>query len=218
MKKRTWKWKPDDPRYKKKTWFCSIPECFKKHYAKGFCRNHYDLNRRNGTPIKLRDIPKPECSVDGCENLATSLTSGLCLFHQGRQRLGIPLDRPKGVKGSLNCNWNGGVSQYPNHYKMKKVRLKILKDSNYTCHYCGKLANQIHHKDLSKDKHTRDNLVACCGSCNSKRGTSKFRRIYNKTSNEIANELNVSAGTIIRWHKSGKLMSYLPPETEMILC
>ena len=214
------KWKPDDPRYETKTWFCSVAGCCEKHYALGFCHTHYELNRRNGKPIRLRDLPKPKCSVDSCKNLATSLTSGFCRFHRTRKMNGIPLNRPKGVTGPLNHNWNGGVSQYPNHYKMKKLRLEILKDSDYTCHYCSKPANQIHHKDLSKDNHKEDNLVACCGSCNTIRckiKTSKYRRIYNKTLKELANELNICQFTVVRWHKSGKLMSCLPTELQMIL-
>jgi len=27
---------------------CRIPDCFRKHYSKGFCRKHYEQWRRNG--------------------------------------------------------------------------------------------------------------------------------------------------------------------------
>lgn len=212
-------WKPDDPR-RKKNLPCTVKDCIDIIYAKGLCHNHYELNRREGRLIYYKDIPKPKCSVDGCHNSATSFKSGFCRFHKERKLKNIPLNRPKGIRGSLNRHWNGGVSEYPNHYKMKKMRLIVLKEANYICEYCGKSANQIHHKDLSKDNHTRNNLVACCGSCNRKRAkiyTSKYRRIYGKTIKELADTLKVCAQTIMRWHKQGKLTAHIRQDIQYYL-
>lgn len=70
-----------------------------------------------------------------------------------------------GGKGSDNFNWRGGVAEYPNHSQMKRVRLKKLKQANYTCQECGGKATEIHHKDKTKILHTIDNLVALCHKC-----------------------------------------------------
>lgn len=111
-----------------------------------------------------------------------------------------------GMKGPSNPNWNGGSSEYPNHAEFKRVRLQVLIEEHFTCHYCGKATNQVHHKDLSKDNHKRENLTACCQSCNLKRGTSKYKRLYGKTAKELGNQLNCSQAKIYYLHKDGKLI------------
>jgi len=181
---------------------CSVKECDKPVYAKGLCHNHYELKRRNGYVIYKRDMPKPKCFVRGCQELARG-PKGLCKFHTQRAYLGIDLDRPKGNKGELNIHWKGGIAQYPNHSEMKRVRKVVLEEANYLCFYCGKEANQIHHKDLTKHNHSKENLVACCNRCNHKRSkkyTSKFRRLYGKTLPELSKCINVSSHTIHKHH------------------
>jgi 5-methylcytosine-specific restriction endonuclease McrA len=125
---------------------CTVEDCNNKQYAKGYCKNHHSLSTRNGLPIYKRDFVL-ECSVEGCEEKAAH-TTGLCRFHSERRKNGIKLDRPKGIAGSLNPRWNGGVSDYPNHYKLKKNRLIALERDNYICQYCGGEATQAHHKDM----------------------------------------------------------------------
>jgi len=215
-------WKLDDPRYKNKNRVCDVPGCDKPFYAKGLCRIHYDLKRRHGRVIYKKDIPKPKCSVDGCDKVATSLTSGFCRFHYVRYMNGTPLHKPKGIKGPLNRHWKGGISEYPNHYEMKKIRLIVLEEANYICHYCGKPANQIHHKDLSKDNHSKENLVACCKSCNiqserTKIYTSKYRRLYGKSLKELADKLKVSMSSIRDRHKQGRLTAYIRKDIQYYL-
>jgi len=212
-------WAKDNPK-RRENKGCSVPGCEKPHYAKGLCCVHYARNLRNGNLIYKKDLPKPKCSVAGCEELI--LAKGLCSLHYSRKHNGTPLHRPKGIKGPLNHNWNGGVAEYPNHYKMKKMRLIVLEEANYTCHYCGKPTNQIHHKDQSKDNHSENNIVACCQSCNlkgerSKISDSKYRRLYNKTLKELANELKVSIWTIRRKHKQGKLTAYIRQDIQYYL-
>jgi len=91
-------------------------------------------------------------------------------------------------RGSKNGNWRGGTSEYPDHYLMKKIRLEVLKQANYICKKCGNKANQIHHKDQSKDNHSKENLLSVCHSCNhkmSKDYTSKYKMIYGHTVKEL---------------------------------
>ncbi len=50
-------WKHGDPNILKRPRrninpICSIPDCGNKTLAKGFCTNHYALNRRNGEPVR----------------------------------------------------------------------------------------------------------------------------------------------------------------------
>lgn len=167
---------------------CSIEKCNRKHYALNLCQNHYELNRRNGDPIKKRDI-LIKCAVSGCNGKITILSkSGLCKFHLRRAYKKIQFDRPVGNKGKNNPHWNGGTSEYPNHSLMKKVRLEVLKEANYICHFCGGIADRVHHIDKSKDNHSRENLRASCRKCNSrfsKSRTSKYKRLYGKTFIEL---------------------------------
>ena len=65
----------------------------------------------------------------------------------------------------------------PNHrelglQKWKDQRIRVLKRDNYTCAYCGLDANQVDHiiPRASGGTHDLDNLVACCKTCNSKKG------------------------------------------------
>jgi 5-methylcytosine-specific restriction endonuclease McrA len=171
---------------------CNIDGCLNDYFANGFCHNHYELNRRNGIPghIMRKEI---KCSFEGCNEFATR-KFGLCSFHLGRKRNGIPLEIPRGkaFSGKRNPRWNGGVADYPNHSEMKRIRKIVLEEENYTCHYCGKHTKRIHHIDLSKDNHKRENLTACCNSCNLKRAkkhkkhSSKYRRLYGYDLKELA--------------------------------
>lgn len=206
-------WKPDDPR-RRENKGCKIDGCDKPHYAKGFCLYHYGLTCRNGVPLTLKEIPKPKCSVYDCENEATSHKSGYCAFHLLRLKRGVSLTKPKGIRGKLNPNWNGGKSDYPNHYQMKKNRLIALERDNYTCHFCKNSANQIHHLDLSKTNHNLNNLVACCHKCNmasehrKKHNITKYTEIYGKNLKQISKTLNIPYHKVIQKHRN-RTLQYL---------
>lgn len=55
--------------------------------------------------------------------------------------------------------------EYENHYAMKKNRLQVLQENNFTCRHCGDKATQIHHKDGSKNNHELENLIPVCHKC-----------------------------------------------------
>lgn len=111
------------------------------------------------------------------------------------------------MRGAKNPRWNGGVSEYPNHYLFKKSRLVILKQVNYRCG-CGKKAALVHHINKNKSDHSLENLEAVCIECHhqrhcslshphpaphkSERHTSKYVRLYGKTLKELAKERGVS--------------------------
>lgn len=190
---------------------CGYPGCENQHYAKGYCRSHYNINRLNGSPTPKAEIVRT-CSVPGCRERTTPLT-GHCTFHRRRKRTGISLKRPVGVRGKLNNRWNGGTFEYPNHYEMKKNRKIVLENANYICHFCRGKADRIHHKDLSKDNHSKDNLLPSCAKCNqrhrAKTKTSKFIRKYGATIKEIGEIMGRSKESIWALHKTGKLPKVL---------
>ncbi|MFH2025295.1 MAG: hypothetical protein ABIK30_05645 [bacterium] len=212
------KWKIDDPRREairkglkkywenRKTRKCALPNCNKKHYAKGFCRTHYNLNRFNGEPEYKKNLPKPKCKVENCHKI--SKTKGFCKFHYNRYAKGIELTKPKGNHGELNNKWSGGYSQYPNHYEMKKNRLIVLKKSNYICCFCGGKANCIHHLDFSKDNHDISNLVASCHKCNTQKRNGDNRRYlstYGMPAKKIAKKMGISLNKVRFLHDNNAL-------------
>ena len=188
---------------------CGATGCNKPYYAKGYCRNHYILFKRRGTTLKRSDEIR-YCVVPGCIEKTTLLTN-LCKFHGIRKNNGKSLTRPKGNSGELNHMWNGGIFDYPNHYEMKKNRIVVLENANYICHFCGGKADRIHHKDLSKDNHSTDNLLPSCAKCNqihrADTKTSKFIRLYGVTLKELSKVLSISQPTIYKLHKDNKLSS-----------
>lgn len=191
---------------------CSVEGCEKRYFAKGYCHKHYALYLRKGHTSYYRDIPKPKCSVQDCSNLARGRRDGFCKFHFHRKRTGVALDRPKGIKGNLNPRWNGGISEYPDHFTMKKIRKIVLKEENYTCNFCGHHAEHIHHLDHSKSNHSRSNLVACCQSCNlliAGQHKSKYKNAYGMKMVDIAKKLNVHFSKVSEMHRNGTLRKAL---------
>lgn len=213
-------WKPNDPRYKNRGRLCDVPECVGLFYAKGLCRSHYHRTKRKGFLADRLPIIPHKCIIDGCHN-ETKAGHGLCKTHYDRKRKGTDLNRPIGVKGELNYNWKGGVAEYPDHSKLKKVRKQVLKEENYTCFVCGSHTNQVHHLDGTKSNHDRSNLHACCHSCNIKfagKHQSKYTRAYGKTQKELSRELGLSMNLITFMHKTGILRNrFIPDEIKAVL-
>jgi len=54
----------------------------------------------------------------------------------------------------------------------KKQRLRVLSRDGYTCAYCGQDATEVDHiiPRAKGGGHELDNLVACCKSCNGRKG------------------------------------------------
>ena len=211
-----WGWTDDDPRLRKnKDLKCSITNCTNEYYAKDFCRMHYYLNKKYGTPFYKRvykkDIPKPICKAPNCNRI--SVTKGFCGTHYNRSRKGIDINRPIGNIGELNHMWNGGIFEYPNHYEMKKNRLIVLENANWICHYCGGKADRVHHRDKSKDNHSLKNLRASCAKCNSQKQDIENRRYYIQrygiSSAKIMNSLELSKSEVNMMYDNGYLKNVL---------
>ena len=59
---------------------CSIDGCKKCYYSKGFCKKHYDKNRRHGDPLFEEIFLKDEeCTIDGCGHKRHA--KGMCNKH-----------------------------------------------------------------------------------------------------------------------------------------
>lgn len=70
---------------------CQIPGCTYTLYSKGFCKKHYDKNRRHGDPLFEEILRKNRpCSIKGCQK--PFFANDLCAMHNRRlQRHGDPL-------------------------------------------------------------------------------------------------------------------------------
>lgn len=189
---------------------CTVEKCtFKDYYAKGLCHVHYERLRRYGRLT----IKSQKCSYNPCKKITWEK---YCKFHQARIDNDIPLNTPKGwqVRGERNIHWRGGVSEYPNHWVMKKNRKLIFKQYNNKCADCGKKAQQIHHKDNSKNNHTLKNLVPLCFKCHGLRGvgrknlTSKYLNKYGMGILEISKIMNMSLVQVSKLHDA-RLLKYL---------
>jgi predicted Zn-ribbon and HTH transcriptional regulator len=121
-------------------------------------------------------------------------------------------DLPKSHKGEDNPRWNNGISEYPNHYLLKKNRLKVLKRDNYTCQLCGKYTNQVHHIDKTKTNHKKNNLRAICRKCNlgiyhaGPRG--KYKKYPDFTPAQAAKLVGCSIYTVIRQLNGRRSVSF----------
>ena len=141
---------------------CSIKNCTARHYARGYCRNHYTKFIRCGNPLGTTH----KCKVLGC--IVNLWKGDYCQKHKYRIKYKLPLDLSTKymAKGENHWCWKGGISEYPNQAVMKKQR-KIKLANNPLCS-CGDLATQIHHKDESKTNHSMSNLEPLCYKCHSK--------------------------------------------------
>lgn len=159
---------------------CSIINCNRTEYAKGLCLNHY---RTGGIEHKKPKFYK--CQVDGCQNKGP-YSLGYCGHHYQRYRSGIPFNAGphETFKGGGNPRWNGGISEYPNHSLMKKLRLKVLGKANYICAECGGIADRIHHRDGSTDNHFEENFEPICAKCHCKFSV-RYKKHYGFTKKEL---------------------------------
>lgn len=62
---------------------CDVEGCDKKHWARGYCRMHYNRVTRYGRPDRIRNWnPGASCAVDGCEKPVHA--GGYCGTHYAR--------------------------------------------------------------------------------------------------------------------------------------
>ena len=111
-------------------------------------------------------------------------------------------------KGEHNPNWKGGKHPYKNQRVLRRNRAAVLKNANFICHYCGGIADRVHHLDHSTDNHMISNLVATCHKChmlNHPPTTSKYQRIYGYKITELSQILGIKDRMVIYYHGKGRL-------------
>lgn len=65
---------------------CSIDECERVHYGRGYCQMHYSRWRTHGDPLLGAAVRNPDqCIVDACEKKPQA--KGMCPMHYQRVRL-----------------------------------------------------------------------------------------------------------------------------------
>jgi hypothetical protein len=208
---------------------CTFENCEKEAKATSFCQKHYCFvycRKKRGIPL---DWPKGKvynkrkrkrrkkkkvriCIVDGC--VGKHVSKGYCSFHYERIKKGIPLNRPKGMKGELNHNWKGGVSDYPNQRQMRKNRKLKIEQEKGKCEVCKHEARIVHHLDGIKSNHEIDNLKLLCDKCHKQfhprhKKTSIWIRRYGMLSKDLCKRLQCSYGTLVKWHKSSDIKYFL---------
>lgn len=143
---------------------CNVSECNGALYAKGLCRKHYERKRRTGRlyiVVSFKNKGK-NCKIKSCDKEAN--VNGVCQKHYDRfRKYGNYKKRTN--KGEKNCNWNGGTSEYPNHYQMKKIREELLSKNSLCQHYKKEKSFCIHHLDKKKGNHDIKNLIVVCAKC-----------------------------------------------------
>lgn len=83
---------------------CSIPDCDRRHYARGWCAKHYSKWRRSGTPEPTVWAKDGQCSIDGCGGAPDA--RGLCSTHYNRWRRTGTTDTPRRINGA-DCSVAG---------------------------------------------------------------------------------------------------------------
>jgi DNA-directed RNA polymerase subunit RPC12/RpoP len=138
---------------------CAIYGCVNQPQSNSLCHRHYEALRHN----RLGHL-KP-CPIPGCTRLVNS--NVFCPTHHLRWTIALGVGRLNStIRGENNPRWNGGASEYKDHYTMKLLRKEVLEEANYICQNCGGPADRIHHIDFDKNHQKKSNYVACCHTCN----------------------------------------------------
>ncbi|WP_407543808.1 endonuclease domain-containing protein (plasmid) [Deinococcus radiomollis] len=107
---------------------CNVEHCEKTVYCKGFCRRHYDLNNRNGTPA-----PLGERQMD-CESCGASITMRrgnrkYCTACLNGRHVALHAHRRTSRASKLRLNYNLTLAQYDD----------MVKERNGVCDICKKV-------------------------------------------------------------------------------
>ncbi len=145
---------------------CSIPDCNKPHYGRGYCSAHYERFKKYGNPLgggPARMKNGAECSVPDCCKKPKS--QGLCLAHYKKLlKYGDPLVSKSAKNGALrqwvedNASYSGddclrwpfsynplgygavsvgGVREYAHRYMCELVNGPAPTPCHETAHSCG---------------------------------------------------------------------------------
>lgn len=167
---------------------CKIDECERDAHARGWCKLHYERNRRNGSPHRAIRKHNP-CGAEGCTKLARSRSATLCPMHYHRlYRHGSTETVSSAGVVSVSNGRRYKTKYRPHHplaskrgivYEHRMVLYDAIGEGPHPCHYCGIELNwvargepgelQPDHVNNMGDDNRIENLVPCCRSCNTAR-------------------------------------------------
>lgn len=172
---------------------CTLPDCSKPHYSKGYCKPHYNRNRKYGDPYAGRALYErgesntgKTCSEEGCTNPAHR--KQLCQTHymrlpeqRARKAAWYLANREECLARALEWQKNHPESRAATHAQRKHNALagmdefdkELSRDyreaiKNDPCFYCGKPGEQYDHYVSLINGGTDHwwNLVRACSACN----------------------------------------------------
>lgn len=140
---------------------CSVVGCEKPHLAKGFCKNHYQIERTKNAGT---------CSEPNCKNVVKA--KGLCVSHYDKER-----SKAKPKCSVEDCEKQEHVQKFCNqHYLMWKkhgdplagaYRMPFKKaiDHGDGTRTCTKCMERLPNSSFHRDKQASDGFRATCKKC-----------------------------------------------------
>lgn len=161
---------------------CSVTDCERVHYGRGFCKLHYDRVKKHGDPHVIaissgrfkpgRRGPVKTCSIDGCD--AQHEAHGYCKAHYWRfYRWGDPL-ADRSLVRERHPMWTGEGATYDAvHQRLRSQRGRA---AEHTCSHCAAQALQWAYDNNDPDERTDtksglrysidlDHYIPLCASC-----------------------------------------------------
>src|ERR1044072_6398729 len=91
----------------KNTGKCKVDSCKENNYSMGYCRPHYEKNKKYGDPLIIKRQNNPDhCNFLGCNDICHAM--GFCQKHYWRnQRYGSPYITHKQSEHEDHCNIEG---------------------------------------------------------------------------------------------------------------
>ncbi len=120
---------------------CSVTDCNRSYYAKGYCQHHYDKNKRHGSPLFQRQLKKfLDCVAPRCDR--KRFAKDMCTKHYAKIRMTGTLEELK-VYGEASkqksrertAKWKRDNWEYYKAYlcsRKKRVRMATPKWADKT--------------------------------------------------------------------------------------